>query len=114
MRIHSRTVTEADIYKAARSASEFGHGRAYVHHLSRHGSRSHGTAYDVALVGDGTVNRRRTQADRDEFAATWDQWGVFLAELFLIDPDMKAGPYKGRESFNTQTGDLFASVGRKK
>lgn len=32
-------------------------------------------------------------------AATYDEWGVFLAELFKRDPEAKAGPYSGADDF---------------
>lgn len=115
MRIHTYTLTERDVYEAAGAASKFGHGRCFVANLSRHGSRSHDHAFAVNLTGDGTVNKRRvnygTSQTRDrfdrEFAATWDQWGVFLAVLFDRDPDMIAGPYKGVDDFHRQTGNVF-------
>lgn len=111
MRIHAYTITPDDLRAAAEAAGAFSHGNVSMQFV-RKGSRTHDLAYEVNLFGDGTASKRRSQADRDEYAATWDQWGVFLAELFVRDPDMKAGPYNGSEDFHRQTGDVFARVGQ--
>lgn len=37
------------------------------------------------------------------YAATWDEWGWFLAYLFGQDPNAVCGWYKGRTDFNVKT-----------
>ncbi len=45
--------------------------------------------------------------DRMEYAATYDEWGYWLAALFAIDPEMLAGNYKGVDSFHALTKGAY-------
>lgn len=36
-------------------------------------------------------------------SATWHEWGHFIAELFVVDPNAVIGPYDGASSFHYQT-----------
>jgi hypothetical protein len=112
MRIHSSIISRRDITRALAMASQGGHGVvSLLEEPTRHGSRSHGTAWEVRLQGDGSVQRHRTQHDRDAYAASYDSWGWFLGHLFIIDPTMIAGPYKGEDSFHAQArGDYGIDV----
>jgi hypothetical protein len=42
------------------------------------------------------------------YAATYDEWGSFLAEFFEADPQAKAGPYKGGIDFHIKTEYAYA------
>lgn len=110
MRIHSDLITAADVYRAANVASGTGDGIVYVRTLSEHGSRKRRRAFELSLAGDGTKSRKRTQADRSQYAATWDAWGWFLLDLFTVDPAMIAGPYAGVDQFHELTDDRFRLV----
>lgn len=44
-----------------------------------------------------------SQHDRYNKAATWDEWGVWMAELYRLDPQVKIGWYKSYEYFIEQT-----------
>jgi hypothetical protein len=102
MRIHTDKVDLIDI----RRAQEVAHVVAIKD--EEHGSRKRRRAWEIILSGDGA---HRTQyADRAEPAATWDQWGIFLAELFKVDPDAIAGPYDGADQFHEVTGDRFRTL----
>lgn len=80
----------------------------------RQGSRTHKHAFDVSLVGNSS---RRVMAPPngagDETAATWDEWGVFFANLFAIDPDARCGGtvkrpvYANGVDFHNKTGGRF-------
>ena len=77
-----------------------------IHVVSEHGSRSHRTAYEVALRGDGRRHTRNPNTRDDSIpgkAATYDDWGQYLAVLYRQDASMKAGPYKNRSDFERQT-----------
>ncbi len=41
------------------------------------------------------------------YAATYDEWGWFIAEIFECDPDAKFGPYKNYADFHKKTKDRF-------
>ena len=106
MRIHSRVLTNQDIYAALRTA---GPG-VYAPILSTHGSRSHGNAFEVQLAGHSPY---RSQG-HGEHAATWDEWGVFFARLFEIDPSAMVGNrswgYADAEDFHRRTHNRFRSL----
>ena len=102
MRLHT-SATEADVRAAAKVA------RATLARLSEHGSRSREHAFEVTLTGESSrwPNGGRT-TDRGK-AATWDQWGVFLAALYAIDPQMTCWAYSGAYEFHVRTAERFAN-----
>ncbi len=117
MKIHSNVLTHDHFADAVRHASSRGQGIVWTTREDERGSRSRARAFDVALVSDGTVQRHRPQSwtgDASEYAATWDQWGWFLASVFAVDPDAIAGPYKGIDDFRRKTDGayLVAFVGK--
>jgi hypothetical protein len=101
---------------------------------SAHGSRSHARAVDVQL-GTGTGGklpegyatrygtRQKTRRVRNgsggrgasvnyattlKFAATWEEWGELIAELFRRDPGAKIGYYTDVNDFHDKTDGAFA------
>lgn len=80
-----------------------------IHVLSTHGSRGKwDRSYEVALRGHGKRHTRPPNtgingSNGDERAATYDDWGWFLAGLYVIDPEARCGPYRSREDFTRQT-----------
>lgn len=115
MRIHSDTLTPADVYAAARAA---GPGVGVT--VTRHGSRSRSHALDVKLTG--TSSRRPNSGNGGRFrdddpgapyahAATWDEWGMFLARLFDVDPAARCWAYPGgRVDFDAVTRGRFDTL----
>lgn len=111
MRIHSNTLTAADIYVAT-------HDLPGVHvEVTEHGSRSHTRAYEISL--SGTSNRRKnpgTYGYREvDHAATWDEWGVVIARIFDRDPHavfgtVKHPTYADSGDFDYQTAGRFDSL----
>ena len=108
MRIHSDTLTHQDMIEAARTA-----GRYTVRvSFTEHGSRSRSRAFNVTLSGTGSRHRQWVR-DGDTLppnAATWDEWGMFLAELFRRDPNAIAGSYESGEHFRWVTGARFDTL----
>lgn len=102
MRIHSDTLRVSDLNEAARIARvdmEF----------TTHGSRKRDHAFNVNLIGE---SRRRPNggnrgANSDAYAATWDQWGVFIAALFDVDPNASMTYYDGSDDFHYRTAHRF-------
>ena len=104
MRIHTDTLTMSDVYVAARFA------RADVVDFTEHGSRSRDHAFNVKLEGESRRHPNGGASGRDYasgYAATWDQWGVFLSVLFDLDPTAHTPHDKGREAFTARTGERF-------
>ena len=102
MRIHSNTLTSLDIYRATD-----GLDGVYAD-VTTVGSRSHAGAFEVRLTGTST---RRTMDGRDQ-AATWDQWGAFIAGIFEADPvavlgSVKSPTYRDSSHFHAVTRYRF-------
>ena len=100
MRIHSNVLTYQDVYDAAR------HAKAHLDTASQHGSRSRSHAFEVKLRG---LSRRRPNFYNGDgqYAATWDQWGVFFGLLFEADPDMLIDGKEDLDAFGYRTGWRF-------
>lgn len=80
MRIHTDTILSGDLYDAARIA------RVTIERAGLHNSKSRDHAWDIALSGES--RRRPMGGSTEHFAATWDQWGVFLSVLFDRDANL--------------------------
>lgn len=100
MRLHTNTLTERDIYEAVADMDN-----VFVQ-VTRHGSRQRDHAFEVYLTGN-SPHRPNRAFDSDEHAATWDEWGLFLARLFRIDPTMTSRYYADEAEFNYRTGWRF-------
>jgi len=79
-----------------------------------HGSRTHARAFEVSLRGS---SRRRPNFwdGSDCYAATWDQWGIFLAHIFDADTDARCGSvkhptYRDGDDFHAKTFRRFLST----
>lgn len=77
------------------------------------GSRSRKRAFDVHLSATPGKDRfgkarRAPQTPNGARAATYDEWGLFIAQVFRLDPDAIFGPYKGRDHFNELTRFNYA------
>jgi len=107
MRLHSDIITRDDIYEATQEAGK----NVVFAEVTEHGSRARRRAFEVKLTG--TSSRRPNSGkhgagDLDDRAATWDEWGMFLADLFGADPDMIVGTpgrpvYDGAVNFHLAT-----------
>lgn len=108
MRIHSDILTSLDISAAERAAGMTGVDAT----VTAHGSRKRDHAFNVLLTGTSSrrPNNGRYGADSNAFAATWDEWGMFLAALYAVDPNMDATYYADAADFHRQTGDRFLTL----
>lgn len=87
------------------------------------GSRSHDYGYKIQLgtydQRSGPTNSRHyknsgSRGARSEYmngenvwAATYDEWGWFIARIFAADPDARFGEYRGRDDFNRKTKNAY-------
>jgi hypothetical protein len=103
MKIHSNILQRRDFHKAAFEAG------VTVIELEVQGSRSRSHAFHFSLTGSSPFNRGFGAEGK---AATWDEWGIFLAELFVIDPNAHCGKnsYQSEDHFNWVTGNRFKSL----
>lgn len=77
----------------------------YTTQHSTHRSRSRSAALELRLSGNSPYMSQG--GDRDEKAATWDEWGVVLAAVFAADESATAGEYLNGEHFHWTTGNRF-------
>jgi hypothetical protein len=109
MKIHT-SLSQESIYRAARLAG------VDFERLNEHGSRSHPHAFDVILSGSGTTGGQWGNSGKDGAApykaATWDEWGIFLAAVFGADETAKATYYESADDFHWQTGGRFRMLRR--
>lgn len=111
MRIHSDILTERDIYEAMGRAGDSVRGTVTIH-----GSRSRAHAFNVNLTG--TSSRRTNPGTSDAYwgvdrdrAATWDEWGMFLSELFRRDPNLTIpSAYPTAGDFDRMTGGRYDTL----
>lgn len=95
-------LTDGQIYFAADRAG------VSLARMIRRGSRKADHAFDVILSGSGA--RRSQYATQDVPAATWDEWGIFLAEVYRRDDKADATYYSNAVDFHWQTGDRFRTL----
>lgn len=104
MRIHVNNVTETDLRNIL-TGSDLLRGVKFLQ-LTPHVSRTHERAFEVRLTGS---SHHRTMKGEHE-AATWDEWGVFINEVFNLDPTAKAGDYKTQIQFDQYTVFRFDEI----
>lgn len=107
MQLHTDLLTDADMRNAARAA------HVDFIRCEEAGSRTRTRRFDFILEGYAS-NRRPNwgTGDRDThdgYAATWDEWGIFLNFLLQRDPEAHCGKhsYLGLEHFKHQTGGRY-------
>ena len=109
MRIHTNTIVHRDLLDAAR-------GLPVQVTATEHGSRTHARAFEILLTG---TSNRLTNSGKygagEDYAATWDEWGMFLFRLFDRDPFMRVGGikapvYKNADDFDRRTGGRYATL----
>lgn len=109
MKIHSDTLTTRDIHKAVPDGCYLAYfstldGRTVF--IDTIGSRSHDRAYIVRLSGSGKTNMRGLP----DKAATYEEWGYFIANLFTQDESAICGNYKSAADFDFKTESRFPMV----
>ena len=106
MKIHTNNLTAADVW-----AATSGLPGVYAE-VKTVGSRSHARGLEVTLEGTSSRLQNNNSGDR---AATWDEWGIVMKNLFRIDPvavwgSIKTPAYADEEDFDYKTGDRFETL----
>lgn len=106
MRIHTDNLSSEDVYAAAKIAG------VSLHRMDPRGSRSRARAFDVILEGTGRNGNSGRWGSTGEYrAATWDEWGIFLGEVFRRDPGaIVPRVYESADHFHWATGDRFRTL----
>jgi len=113
MRLHSDTLDGMAVRGALESARDAGRISWSVGFmtLDTKGSRSRARGFEIRLEAEPGDGHRRTNTGTrgagDYYAATWDEWGYFIAELFALDPAAIFGGYDGAADFHAQTKGKF-------
>lgn len=114
MKIHTDNLTASQVNAALNAAKSAGLVDASIifDKLEEKGSRSRVRSFDVHLEwigtkvkGDGRrfANTGTRGAEKGVYAATYDEWGHFLVNIFEMDPEAKTYYYDGRANFNGHT-----------
>lgn len=102
MRLHTTTITATDVYAAVRDLP------GVYAEVTTHGSRKRDHALEVKLTG--TSSRRPNSGNGgagDDYAATWDEWGVMFQRLFDLDDTMTCYAYDDRADYMWKTDWRF-------
>lgn len=111
MKLHSDTLTTTDIRAALETARRKGRvvGGIETYMLEQQASRSRANGFEVRLgstYADG-IHKRRCM-NGENYAATWQEWGWFIVELFELDSNLTFGAYKSEALFHEITRYEFA------
>lgn len=115
MKVWSRTLAPRDLHEAAQQVNdEFPGARVYLggdgpdlyegprtRRIDRVHLRAETSWYHPNSGTNGAL------VHTHEMAASWTEWGWFLARVFERDPLARCGQYKDLDDFNVQTGDRF-------
>lgn len=112
MRVHTDVLDVFDFWDAADTANrnlrENDIDRIVVADITEHGSRVRRRSFEVLLSGDSSRNVQ----NHDYKAATWDQWGEFLAALFDADETVTIPKlYESKDHFHWVTSGRYALAG---
>lgn len=117
MRLHSDVLKADHIIRALQNSKDAGKVDFNVQFVSLdpRGSRSRKHAYEVQLgwygqkiSGDGRRYKNSgVNGSGDVYAATYDEWGWFIDELYKLDPLLVFGHYKTRAEFHSMTRYAF-------
>src|SRR6476469_3650019 len=119
MRIHTNSITRGRMAECIYVNDKL--EDVYFGRLDDKGSRIRDHAFDVKLEAwegsdiNGTKRRRVNSGFAGAgtyIAATWDEWGFFLARVFELDPEALCGSksypvYDGADDFHAKTDNKF-------
>lgn len=104
MKIHSDILTIIDLQAALHTPTRI--AEVYGEFMQV-GSRSRSRGFIVKLTSSDETRPHKSgfaNADtRNERAASWDDWGIWMDRLFDLDPNAIIGQYNGRDDFYSQT-----------
>lgn len=106
MLIYSNTLTRGNILASAPAGTHVAdcdivYGKGDAKKTSR---RKRENCFRVIL--SGTNSRHVFNATKTR-AATYDEWGIFLNEIFVQDEDAICGPYNGKDDFAQKTNEKY-------
>lgn len=117
MRIHSSILSASDFGRALKTAGLDTEG-VYIDGITTHGSRKRSRAFELSLRAQDGRDRNgkgRRWPNGGSYgaetgygkAATYDEWGWFIAALYGMDDQAIVGPYEDRDAFLRATGGAY-------
>lgn len=76
-------------------------------------SRSKARRFDIYFDAEPMKGRRLSQHyddGRQVTGVTYDEWGLFIEQVFLMDEGAKVGPYENRDRFRDITDYRFDNL----
>jgi hypothetical protein len=119
MRFHTDTLTPMHLHEIVKSTGLAAEGVA-IAHADMHNSRSHKAGIEIVLrasPGKDRFGKTRRNPNSGtsgayndyEKAATYDEWGIFMAKLFELEPTASFGrTYKDADDFHASTKGAYA------
>lgn len=101
MKIYSDRLTRTDVYNAFARARAEHHADIHIEDLSTWKPRKYSNGIEVhagSISGTRAANKGSWR-DTPLKAASWDDWGYVIAELYSIDPHARIGFYDNKADF---------------
>lgn len=121
MRLHTDKITSGDVVTVMRTLTAEGKIKGVYAETRFSGSRKRARGMDLWLSAEARPGRRRKtnagcaypgrEGAGVDVAATWDEWGIVLAALYEIDPDLTGDYYADAEHYHWSTGERFEDGG---
>lgn len=114
MRVYTDTIGYHEIYAAQHDSSTESPGVSIYELGTTAKARKRKMRHDVSLHGFGARHTRYRNPGTsggghdNVFAATWMDWGWFIAVMFRYEPTAIIGEYDGREDFLARTARAAA------
>lgn len=106
MKIYSDEITEVEVRAVFNKARRDHDADIWIEEMRGWNPRT--CKYGVEVWAESLGGKRATGRnqssygrDREPRAASWDDWGYVIAELYNIDPDARIGFYDNEASFVT-------------
>jgi hypothetical protein len=117
MKIWSDVLTDHDLWQAQQAASQVsnaeGKGNVGFERMrALKAPRVRRAGWDVLLyrIGSRRHFNTGTYGAGEDGAASWDDYGWFIAVLFERDPGARIAHYNGREAFHAATRNKFSDM----
>lgn len=107
MRIYSDSLTDADLNDSLAAVAHYLYFRLL---WPIGGTRLRSRCWGFKL-GSRASNRHENTGKwgaGDDYAASWDEHGHFIAQLFARDPAARVGPYDGIDAFTLATKGKYS------
>lgn len=121
MKLHSDTLSAERVFSALRQAKQQGRVSPDIEFVQFDAEKSRSRRYGFKIqlgTYDKTSGPSKSRRYKNSgqygadsvYAATYDEWGWFIAALLDMDAEAVFGGYRGRDDFNRQTGSKYVAL----